>query len=153
MCELGLRAGGAVGAKRLVGRNELRRGLRALCAAQSVRAAPAELAAAVVDGEDASATVTPGSRLGDGWSEQEIDQLLDGLAIGRGDAGRGAGGGDGAAGRDAAELSDDAFRDRLMLAASGAEEKADREMLAAIKILPLLERLEVLYSMCSRRFG
>lgn len=138
MCELGLRAGGAAGAKRLVGRKELKRGLKALSAIPSADHA---------DGHE-ERVATPGSCRRVGWSEQEVDELLDGLLLlcneeagGVVDSGVGAGGNE--ASSNIAELSDHDFRHKLMLSVVIGGGKVDRKMTAGKAVRPLFERLEV----------
>lgn len=166
MCELGLRAGGA-GTKRLVGRKELKRGLKALLAAP--RAPPVgtdeglkksgggetEQVGQATEAAAAATAKLPSAgcgRRGDGWSEQEVDDLLNGVILlgggtiagdanGNGGAGGGVAG-DWAAGGDA-ELMDVEFREKLMLAISDGRTKADRDLEVAQEILPLCEKLQV----------
>lgn len=166
MCELGLRAG-AAGTKRLIGRNELRRGLKALSAAPTL-SEPGESAdggdtnGGEEDGEegkrggevvpvDSTATLTM-VREGGPWSEQDIDDLLNGVAI-LGDGGATVEGGDpdgsgvkgNESGKDNAnDLTDVEFRERLMVAIDKGGTKADREMAEAQRVQPLSERLQVM---------
>ncbi|CAM9155421.1 unnamed protein product [Scytosiphon promiscuus] len=166
-CELGLRAG-AAGTKRLVGRNELRRGLRALSAPSTLLAAEQ-----ISDGQGAkggeeggkggqrggevgaadSAATLPMAGGGGRWSEQDLDNLLNGVTIlGGGGAAVEGGDADGNGesgvkrndiGKDiASDLTDVEFRERLMVAIDEGGMKADREMEEARRILPLSERLQ-----------
>lgn len=172
MCELGLRAG-AAGKKRLVGRIELRRGLKALSAAPKVAEASPPLPVEGVEGEPNSGNEDKeGDRQGRGetadsseqrerrggaWSEQDIDDLLGGVTIlgggGSGDFeggedanGTGRGGGIAGKGATAADLTDVEFREQLLLAITEGGVRADRDMAVAEKILPLTERLQVIES-------
>ncbi|CAM9854802.1 unnamed protein product, partial [Ectocarpus sp. 12 AP-2014] len=169
MCELGLRAG-AAGKKRLVGRTELRRGLKALSAAPKVAEVPPPLPVEAVEGETNSGNEDKeGDRQGRGgttdsfeqrerrggaWSEQDIDDLLGGVTIlggsgsggfeGGEDANR-TGKGGGIAAKDgtaAADLTDVEFREQLLLTITEGAVRADRDMAVADKILPLTERLQ-----------
>ena len=167
MCELGLRAG-AAGTKRLVGRNELRRGLKALSTALT-EAPPAEPSPGgggsggngsgdggggengrpegEKEGEGAEEADAPKVQAGRGrrargWSEPEVDDLLGGLNILGSEAG--GGGGDGGRGGSEAELTDVEFRERLMVAIQDGGARVDRDMAAAKEILPLAEKLEVI---------
>lgn len=155
MCELGLRAGAAA-TKRLIGRTELRRGLKALSAALT-ELPPAEAASDGgtkddlqegrerengEEGEEpaAAAKVRAGrGRRGGGWSEQDTDDLLGGINILGSD-----GGGDGGRGGYEADLADVEFRERLMAAVADGLARADRDVAAAQEILPLAEKLEVI---------
>ncbi|CAM9493322.1 unnamed protein product [Ectocarpus fasciculatus] len=168
MCELGLRAG-AAGKKRLVGRTELRRGLKALSAAPKVAEAPPPLPLEAIEGtmnggnedkegdrQERGGTAHSSEqreRRGGTWSEQDIDDLLGGVTIlgGGGSGGfeggedaNGTGRGGGVAGKDAtaADLTDVEFREQLLLAATEGGARADRDMAVADKILPLTERLQ-----------
>ncbi|CBN78026.1 hypothetical protein Esi_0082_0041 [Ectocarpus siliculosus] len=167
MCELGLRAG-AAGNKRLVGRTELRRGLKALSAAPKVPEVPPPLPVEAVEGETNSGNGDKeGDRQGRGatadsseqrrggtWSEQDIDDLLGGVTIlgGGGSGGfdggedaNGTGRGGGIAGKDgtaAADFTDVEFREHLLLAITEGAVRADRDMAVADKVLPLTERLQ-----------
>lgn len=173
MCELGLRAG-AAGKKPLVGRTELRRGLKALSAAPKVAEVPPPLPVDADEGETNSGNEDKeGDRQGRGgtadsleqrerrggtWSEQDIDDLLGGVTIlgGGGSGGfeggedtNGTGRGGGIAGKGgtaAADLTDVEFREQLLLAITEGAVRADRDMAVADKILPLTERLQVIES-------
>lgn len=137
MCELGLRAGGAEGAKRLVGRQELKRGLRTLSAAPRVDRVEDEEDDGVVD-------ATLGRK--DGWNEQEIDELLDGLMSLSEEKRRDVdivGGGRDETRKDITEIKENEFRDMVMMGLSDEKSKTDQEIAAWQAILPLCERLEV----------
>lgn len=161
MCEVGLRAG-AAGTKRLVGRKELKRGLKALLAAPRVPPAGADDSLTKSGGgeaeeeeqakEAAASRKLPAAgyrRRGDGWNEQDVDDLLNGLvmfgggAIARDADGNGGMGGDGAGGSDT-DLIDVEFREKLMLAITDGGTKADRDLEVAHEILPLSEKLQVI---------
>lgn len=121
MCELGLRAGGREGSKRLVGRQELKRGLKALSTAlKSVKPGAMEAAA---------------SGSAEGWSEQEVDDLLKGLGVGgdeRVDTGKDR------------DITEKGFRESLTLALDDdSDNQLARDFGAGLETLPLCERLEV----------
>lgn len=163
MCELGLRAG-AAGTKRLVGRNELRRGLKALSIALTEAPLAEAAPEAVPDGGGGGESGHQGregekgvegvelaaaaklqarrGRRGGGWSEQEADDLLNGVTI-LGSDGGGSGGGNGGRGGHEADLADVEFRERLMAAIADGAARVDRDMAAAQETLPLSEKLEV----------
>lgn len=165
-CDLGLRAG-AAGTKRLVGRNELRRGLKALSAAPRVppkrgRTDGGNKIADSGEGEegqrgrdvaqeDFTGTLPMAWERGP-WREQDVDDLLNAVAIlggggatvegGDADAGSGVGGNE--SGKDNAnDLTDVEFRERLMVAIDEGGTSTDRDMAEAQRILPLAERLLV----------
>ncbi|CAM9723875.1 unnamed protein product, partial [Ectocarpus sp. 8 AP-2014] len=179
MCELGLRAG-AAGNKRLVGRIELRRGLKALSAAPKVAEVPPPLPVEAVAGETNTGNEDKeGGRQGRGgtadsseqrrggaWSEQDIDDLLGGFIIlgGGGSGGfeggedtNGTGRGGGIAGKDgtaaAADLTDVEFREQLLLAITEGVVRADRDKAVADKVLPLTERLQAYLKHHGMRLG
>lgn len=164
MCELGLRAG-ASGTKRLIARNELRRGLKALSFAlaemplaegatgggedgggQEGRREGEQEAEGAAEPAAAAAKVQAGrGRRGGGWSESEVNDLLSGVTLlgsDVGDGGSSDGGGGGRGGYEA-DLTDVEFRERLVAAIAGGGAKEDRDVAAAQEISPLAERLEV----------
>lgn len=161
MCELGLRAG-ATGTKRLVGRKELKRGLKALLAAPRVPPAGSGDGLSNSSGGETEAEGRPKEtagvagfgRRGEGWSEQEVDDLLNGVVILGGgliagdaevNGGGGDGGGRGGTGGSDADLIDLEFREKLMLAVVDGGTKADRDLEVAQEILPLSEKLQVMW--------
>lgn len=120
MCELGLRSGGYEGAKRLVGRHELKRGLKALSESRTQK------------GE---------IKIRKTWSEQEVDNLMQGLVMCRGEivGGRGSGG----ITEQGPDFSEEDFRERMMIALDGNVNAMDHDVKAGLKVLPLCEKLEV----------
>lgn len=119
-----------------MGRNELRRGLKALSAATRSNAGISELR----EGG------TAGSPQDDGWSEQDIDSVLYGLdMLTNGEAVDVAldGGGDEAASKGNTELTDIEFREKMMLAIADGGTKIDRDLASRKSMLPLFERLQV----------
>lgn len=131
MCELGLRPGGYEGTKRLVGRIELKRGLKALSAALTRTQAEST----------ESKTQEGKAEISKAWSEQEVDNLMQGVAMCRGEIVSGRGGG-GDIGKDA-DFSEEAFREGLMLAFDDRGNTMDRDVADGLKVLHLCEKLEV----------
>lgn len=120
----------------MVGRNELRRGLKALSAATRSNAGISE------HREGGAAA----SAQDDGWSEQDIDNLLYGIdMLTSGEAVDVAldGGGDEAASKGNTELTDIEFREKMMLAIADGGTKVDRDLSSRKSMLPLFERLQV----------
>lgn len=119
-----------------MGRNELRRGLKALSAATRSNAGISEhreggAAASVQD---------------DGWNEQDLDNLLYGLVmLSSGEAVDVAldGEGDDATSRRNTELTDIEFREKMMLVIADGGTKVDRDLSSRKSMLPLFERLQV----------
>lgn len=139
MCELGLRAGGAARAKRLLGRKELKRGLKALSAQARIQAMSADEPSVETPGVSSSPTSI--NTRGDGWSEKDVDELMAGLVLCRDKRGVASDvGSDSGKDRD---MTEEAFRDGLELALGGDGDKMDRAMAGGLKALPLCERLEV----------
>ena len=120
-----------------MGRNELRRGLRALSAATRSNAGISE------GGREG----TPTRPLqGDDWTEHDIDKLfygLDMLSSGEPvnvilDVGD-----EELAIRGNAELTDKVFREKMMLVIVDGGTKVDRDLATSKSMLPLFERLQV----------
>lgn len=151
MCEVGLRAGGATGSRRLIGRSELKRGLKALSVAPGVLYAAI---AAADSGCDSESSTTVIGRVGGeelpAWSEREIDDLLSGILVLGDGRGTSVDGGSGMeVSKDVAvELTDCDFREKLMLAISEDRSKAEQNMAVVKSMLPLCERLEVRICCC-----
>ncbi|CAM9126272.1 unnamed protein product, partial [Laminaria digitata] len=146
-CELGLRAGGEEGARRLVGRNELRRGLKALSAATRSNAGISE---------QHRGGGTAGSVQEDAWSEQDIDTLLYGLdLLSSGEAGDvvSDGSGDDSPIKRSTELTDVEFREKMMLAIAEGGTKVDRDLSSRKSMLPLFERLQAYMKDRGMRMG
>lgn len=121
----------------MVGRNELRRGLKALSAATRSNAGISE---------QHRGGGTAGSVQEDAWSEQDIDTLLYGLDLlssgGAGDVVSDGSGDDSPIKRNT-ELTDVEFREKMMLAIAEGGTKVDRDLSARKSMLPLFERLQV----------
>lgn len=128
MCELGLRGGGAVGARRLLGRTELKRGLKALDASMKTQIG-------VVDGTQV---------LTSGWSDNDIDDLTGAVVMCTDRAGP-AVDREGDTRKDV-DFAEEAFRQGITLAVDYNVEKDDPTSAIALEAMPLIEKLEVSFA-------
>lgn len=120
-----------------MGRNELRRGLKALSAATRSNAGISE------GDRVGSPTRSP---QGDDWSEHDIDKLFYGLEmLSSGEAVNTIldVGDDELASRGNTELTDKEFREKMMLVIVDGGTKIDRDISTSKSMLPLFERLQV----------